>query len=64
MSPRRKRTPEEKAMLHELSEEEMFDVSGGVARLRAKCPVPGCNFECSRMTEMNFHMRQCHPEHC
>ena len=61
MSPRRKRS--ELAPENALSEEIMYTISGGyeVSRLRAKCPVPGCNFECSRMTELNAHMRQCHP---
>ena len=61
--PRRKKTEEEKQRAKELSEDEMFLVSGGtdVSRLRAKCPVPGCDFESSRMTELNLHMRQCHP---
>ena len=33
-------------------------------RLRVKCPVPGCNFECNEFTDMNVHMRMCHPEMC
>lgn len=64
MSPRRKKTEEERMLENEMTEEEMFDVSGGVGRLRAKCPVPGCGFECGRMTELNAHMKQCHPEMC
>ena len=62
--PRRKRTEEEKMLAKELSEEEMFVVNGGVSRLRVKCSVPGCGFECGRMTELNLHMKQCHPERC
>ena len=61
MSPRRKKT--ELAPEDELTEEVMYTISGGhdVSRLRAKCPVPGCDFECSSMTELNIHMRQVHP---
>ena len=33
-------------------------------RLRVKCPVPGCNFECNKFTDMNVHVRMCHPELC
>ena len=62
--PRRKKTEEEKMLAKEMSEEEIFSVSGGVSRLRAKCPVPGCSFESGRMTELNAHMKQCHPEMC
>lgn len=64
MSPRRKKTEEERMLEKEMTEEEMFAVNGGVGRLRAKCPVPGCNFACGRMTEMNVHMKQNHPELC
>lgn len=62
MSPRRKKTEEERLLEQEMTEEEMFSVSGGVSALRAKCPV--CDFECGRMTILNAHMRQCHPEKC
>ena len=64
MSPRKKRTEEEKRLAQEMSEEEMYSVSGGISRLRVKCSVPGCDFECGRMTELNAHMKLVHPEKC
>ena len=64
MSPRRKNSALDSVLSNEMTEEEMFVVSGGISRLRPKCPVPGCGFECGRMTELNLHMRQCHPEKC
>lgn len=64
MSPRRKNAKLESVLSNEMTEEEMLVISGGVARLRAKCPVPGCSFESSMMTELNAHMKECHPERC
>ena len=61
MSPRRKKS--EFAPENEMPEEMLYTINGGtdISRLRAKCSVPGCNFECSTMTELNIHMKQCHP---
>ncbi len=64
MSPRRKNVELDNVLSNELSEAEMSMISGGIGRCRAKCPVPGCNFESSMMTELNAHMKQAHPERC
>ncbi len=48
--------------------DELSHVSGGLTpqdQIRytsAKCPVPGCGFECSGLGDLNVHMRTCHPE--
>ena len=52
-----------------LSEHILKNYSGGVGtgfndltRLKVKCPVDGCSFECNTFGEMNVHIRQTHPE--
>ncbi len=62
--PRKKKS--EVQLENELTEEMMYSISGGfdISRLMAKCPVAGCAFESTRMSELNVHMKQCHPELC
>lgn len=59
MSPRRRRAGFDPAS--EMSEEMLYTINAGsdISRVRAKCPF--CDFECSRMTELNVHMKSCHP---
>lgn len=49
-----------------LSEDMLGDFTGGLdlTRLKVKCPVEGCGFECNTFGEMNRHMRTVHPERC
>ena len=54
-----------------LREEQLGDYTGGLSagftdllRMRVKCPVEGCNFECNTFGEMNIHMHENHPERC
>ena len=57
------------------SQEEAKAVVGGIlgnefspnislTRLKVRCPVPECGFECNEFVDMNVHMRMCHPERC
>ena len=52
----------------ELQENNLLNICGGINggldRMRVKCPVENCNFECNTFHEMNTHMRTTHPERC
>lgn len=60
--------------LGQISDDELNDIAGGMGgefssnidlpRLRVRCPVPGCGFDCGTFADMNIHMRTCHPERC
>lgn len=54
-----------------LDEHILENYSGGIGsgynalpRLRVKCPVEGCGFECNTFGEMNTHMHQLHSALC
>ncbi len=54
-----------------LNEHILKNYSGGVGaglndltRLKVKCPVASCSFECNTFGEMNIHIRSTHPELC
>ena len=58
-----------KESINALTDEMLESYAGGstiadLTRMKVKCPVEGCNYECNTFGEMNVHMHTHHPEPC